>query len=122
MSDVSLGEAFARRKLTRMLVNTTPAYAPGQYSASRLGPNDAMLSWVGKDGAVCIVPVEHKDEDWFHRGFMVTANQVASLGRMLPRSFALTPEMHKAIDTAMKKTAPSGRAKTGGKPSPNAES
>lgn len=123
MSDVSLGEAFSRRKLTRMIVNTTPAYVPGQYSASRLGTNDCMLSWVSTDGRVCVLPVERREDEWFTRGHMLMSDQQHALERPLPRSFALTPEMHKAIDAAMKKTAPSGRAKTGGKPSaPNAES
>lgn len=100
---VSIGEALVRRKLDKH----ETGYLAGQYHASRLGPNDVLLSWVDRSGNVCIVPCELRDGEWFQRQVMVTADQLRAGTRTLGRGFALTEEMIRAIQSTMtKKKAP----------------
>lgn len=101
MSDVTIGEAYARRRLHKTVIGISDVYKPGQYAASKLGADDAMLTWVGADGAVCIVACNRNEEgEWHHRGAMMRGTFLFITFRPLPRSFALTTEMNRALEKA----------------------
>lgn len=106
---ITMGEALARRKLKhRVGANGTVfVYEPGQHKAQRIGPNDAILSYVDREGAVCILPVERRDGEWFQRGFVIRATQNFAESRNVRRTMALGDEQVRALQEAFeKKEAP----------------
>lgn len=105
MSDITIGEAIARRKLETSVYGSNTIYVQGQHFASRLGPNDCVLSWVDPSGGLCVVPCEQILGEWFHRGVMVYCTLSGSFPRVLPRAFALTGPMIQAIEVGMQRKA-----------------
>lgn len=105
---ISLGEALARRKLKRRSTagDTVHGYVSGQHAAILIGMEDAVVSYVDRGGAVCIIPCELVHGDWFHRGVMIRATQNFAADRTLPKSRALTELEIRAIQSALKKKAP----------------
>lgn len=105
---VTIGEALARRKLEHRetAAGNVKGYAAGQHKATRIAANDAILSYVDRAGAVCIVPVEKIEDDWVHRGVMVRATQHFAETRSLGRGVPLNDEQVRAIQAAFDKKAP----------------
>lgn len=104
---VTIGEALARRKLEHRdtAAGHVHGYATGQYKATRIGPDDAVLSYVDRAGAVCILPVERINEEWFHKGVMIRATQHFAESRSLGRGTPLRDEQVRAVQEAFKKKA-----------------
>lgn len=100
---ITIGEALSRRKLEKVLTaaGTVAGYRHGQYKASKLGPDDVLLSWVDRGGAVCICPAERLHGEWFLRGVMVRATQNFAEARDLPRTSQISDEGMRAIQEAM---------------------
>jgi hypothetical protein len=99
MSTVTIGEAFARRRLKPGPDSTGRAgYAQGQFHAAKLGVDDALLSYVDRAGAVCIMPVfRDEDGEWFQKGVMIRATPNFAEHRSLPRSMKLTDDMLRTL-------------------------
>lgn len=99
---ISIGEALARRKLVKVTTanGTVHGYQQGQYKATRLGPDDALLTYVDGSGAVCIVPVERRDGEWFLRGVMIRATQHFAEARYPPRASTIAQDGIRAIQAA----------------------
>lgn len=99
---ITMGEALARRRLKHRVGGngTVYAYEPGQHRAQRIGPDDAILSYVDREGAVCILPVERRDGEWFQRGFVVRATQHFAESRTVGRGAPLSDDQVRAIQAA----------------------
>ena len=107
--EFTLGELIARRKLRT--VGRVPSYSPGQHEAKIVG-SKAILSYVDMGGAVCIIPCEKTNDEWFHLGFAFRVGHATAEVRYLPRSWPMSAEMRDALVHADKEGAPRRRSKT----------
>lgn len=95
---ITIGEALARRRLKPGPDSTgRMGYEKGQHHAARLGDDDCVVSYVDRSGAVCIIPCERRDGEWFQKGVMICASPNFATQRNLPRGFKLTDALVRAI-------------------------
>lgn len=84
---ITIGEAIVRRKL--FVRSNGTKYVTGQGKVSKLSDEDAIVSYVGNDGSLVILPVELKGEEWFQRGLSIVADTKAATVRNIPRQTPL---------------------------------
>lgn len=97
MTPITLGELFAQRVFKKDERVGGKGLEPGQYAAKQVSKTDAILSYVDPYGNACIMPVEKKEGEWFHREVLLCVGPNFAAVRQLPRSFALTDEMVRAL-------------------------
>lgn len=90
---ITMGELFAQRKFAQV----NGKYVPGQYAAKKVSQIDAIVSYVDPMCSICIIPVEKIEDEWFHRRVLLMVGMNFAEVRELPRGFALTDPMVRAL-------------------------
>lgn len=102
MSTLTMGELFAQRKFQQDMFGGVPRFVPGQYGAKKFTTTDAILSYVDREGCVCIIPVDKIGNEWFHKRVLLHVSMTHAAVRQLPKGFGLTDEMMRALQAKKK--------------------
>lgn len=122
MSKVTLGEALARRKLKTLTQGNTLKYLPGQDKVSKLGEEDAIVSFVDNDNNMTIIPMELNQGEWFYRGAAIIATPDFVDLRVLPRRMPVSSRVADLLKKAYEKEeAPPPEDTTAEEPQPQGQ-
>ena len=104
MSDISVAELLIGRKLRQEPYNGTRRYTPGQAKAKRfVTGTDAVVSYVDRDGCLCLIVAELADDEWVARDLLIRVGLNHAEVRTLPRSARLPDEVVRALQASGRK-------------------
>lgn len=98
---VTVGEAFARRKLK--VRKDGRGYVEGQDKVSKLSDEDALVSYVDRHGSVTVILCELREDEWFQRGVVLIADTTNATIRNLRRQAPLSKEVQTLLQAAYHK-------------------
>lgn len=102
MSDISVGELMVGRKLRTHSVNGKRQYLPGQDKGRRISKTDGIVSYVDREGALCIMPCEYIEDEWMPREVMFRIGLGHAEVRKVPAGSRLSDPAQRAMELAGK--------------------